>query len=123
MPLSPATERPTTAARAKEAVANRTRLLAVLAVLTILTRLPSFARTPWNPDEGYLATQARQLADGGVLYDTVVDRKPPFVPLLYRGAFAVFGDGSLWPVRVAAVRRRGRGGCGPGRVPGVRPLG
>ncbi|WP_432108268.1 ArnT family glycosyltransferase [Streptomyces sp. AA1529] len=103
MPLSPATERPTIAARAKEAVANRTRLLAVLAVLTILTRLPSFARTPWNPDEGYLATQARQLADGGVLYDTVVDRKPPFVPLLYRGAFAVFGDGSLWPVRVAAV--------------------
>ncbi|WP_307805329.1 glycosyltransferase family 39 protein [Streptomyces spirodelae] len=82
---------------------NWTRLIAVLLALTVVTRIPSFVRTPWNPDEGYLATQARQLADGGVLYDTVVDRKPPFVPLLYRGAFAVFGDGSLWPVRVAAI--------------------
>ncbi|MFI8851195.1 glycosyltransferase family 39 protein [Streptomyces sp. 891-h] len=82
---------------------NWTRLIAVLLALTVVTRIPSFVRTPWNPDEGYLATQARQLADGGVLYDTVVDRKPPFVPLLYRGAFAVFGDGSLWPVRMAAI--------------------
>ncbi|MGP3977811.1 ArnT family glycosyltransferase [Streptomyces sp. 8N114] len=102
MPLSPAAEHLTTAAR-ERAVANWTRLVTVLVALTVLTRLPSFARTPWNPDEGYLATQARQLADGGVLYDTVVDRKPPFVPLLYRGAFALFGDDSLWPVRVAAI--------------------
>lgn len=80
-----------------------TRLFPVIALLTVLTRLPSFARTLWNPDEGFLATQARQLADGGVLYDTVVDRKPPFVPWLYQGSFAVFGDGSLWPVRVVAI--------------------
>ncbi|MDJ1133605.1 ArnT family glycosyltransferase [Streptomyces iconiensis] len=79
------------------------RLLPTLAVLAVLTRVPSFARTLWNPDEGFLATQSRQLADGGVLYDTVVDRKPPLVPWLYQGAFAVFGDGSLWPVRVLAV--------------------
>ncbi|UNS99539.1 glycosyltransferase family 39 protein [Streptomyces tubbatahanensis] len=82
---------------------NWTRLITVLAALTVLTRLPSFVRTPWNPDEGFLATQARQLADGGVLYETVVDRKPPLVPWLYRAAFAVFGDDSLWPVRVAAI--------------------
>ncbi|RLL69402.1 glycosyltransferase family 39 protein [Streptomyces sp. Z26] len=79
------------------------RLLPVLAVLAVLTRLPSFLRTVWNPDEGFLATQARQLADGGALYDTVVDRKPPVLPWLYRGAFAVFGDESLWPLRAAAV--------------------
>ncbi|MBQ0864116.1 glycosyltransferase family 39 protein [Streptomyces smyrnaeus] len=103
MPSSPTAERHTTAASAKEPAVDWTRLVVVLTALTVLTRLPSFARTPWNPDEGYLATQARQLADGGVLYDTVVDRKPPFVPLLYRGAFAVFGDDSLWPLRVAAI--------------------
>ncbi|MBO8185466.1 glycosyltransferase family 39 protein [Streptomyces sp. DW4-2] len=103
MPLSSLAERHTTAASHKEPAVNWTRLIAVLLALTVVTRIPSFVRTPWNPDEGYLATQARQLADGGVLYDTVVDRKPPFVPLLYRGAFAVFGDGSLWPVRVAAI--------------------
>ena len=102
MPLS-VTERRTAAARVKEPVPNWTWLVTVLVALTVFTRLPSFARTLWNPDEGYLATQARQLLDGGVLYDTVVDRKPPFVPLLYRGAFALFGDDSLWPVRVAAI--------------------
>lgn len=80
-----------------------TRLFPVLLLLSVLTRLPSFARSLWNPDEGFLATQARQLAEGGVLYDTVVDRKPPLVPWLYQGAFAVFGDGSLWPVRVVAI--------------------
>ncbi|MGW8377182.1 glycosyltransferase family 39 protein [Streptomyces sp. ODS28] len=79
------------------------RLLPVLAALAVLTRLPSFARPVWNPDEGFLATQARMLAGGGRLYDTVVDRKPPLVPWLYQGAFALFGDGSLWPLRVAAV--------------------
>ncbi|SCK49080.1 glycosyltransferase family 39 protein [Streptomyces sp. WMMB 322] len=78
-------------------------LLPVLALLTAVSRLPSFTRPLWNPDEGYLATQARQLAAGGTLYETVVDRKPPLLPWLYRGAFALFGDRSLWPLRVAAV--------------------
>lgn len=79
------------------------RLLPVLALLALVTRAPSFARPLWNPDEGFLATQARQLEAGGVLYETVVDRKPPLLPWLYEGAFAVFGDGSLWPLRAAAV--------------------
>ncbi|WP_079132037.1 glycosyltransferase family 39 protein [Streptomyces nanshensis] len=81
----------------------RPSLLPVLALLTVLTRLPSFARPLWNPDEGYLATQARQLAAGGTLYETVVDRKPPLLPWLYRAAFALFGDRSLWPLKAAAV--------------------
>ncbi|MFC4496415.1 ArnT family glycosyltransferase [Streptomyces ovatisporus] len=79
------------------------RLLPVLALLAGVTRLPSFTRPLWNPDEGFLATQARQLDAGGVLYETVVDRKPPLLPWLYEAAFALFGDGSLWPLRVAAV--------------------
>lgn len=79
------------------------RLLPVLAVLVALTRVPSFVRPLWSPDEGDLAVQARILAAGGELYRTVVDRKPPLVPWLYEGAFAVFGSGSLTPVRVLAV--------------------
>ncbi|MGH3313517.1 MAG: ArnT family glycosyltransferase, partial [Streptomyces sp.] len=78
-------------------------LLPVLALLTGATRLPSLTRPLWNPDEGFLATQARQLAAGGTLYETVVDRKPPLLPWLYRGAFALFGDRSLWPLKVAAA--------------------
>ncbi|MBM7170748.1 glycosyltransferase family 39 protein [Streptomyces sp. G44] len=79
------------------------RLLPLLAVLACVTRLPSFRVPLWNPDEGYLAVQARILADGGELYETVVDRKPPLVPFLYAGAFALFGDSSLLPLKVLAV--------------------
>lgn len=79
------------------------RLLPLVLFLTTLSRLPSFQQPVWNPDEGFLATQARMLAAGGVMYETVVDRKPPLAPLLYQGAFAIFGDQSLWPLRVLAV--------------------
>ncbi|WP_370080704.1 ArnT family glycosyltransferase [Streptacidiphilus sp. MAP12-16] len=92
-------------ARAREAMRTGywARLVPLLGVLAVLTHLPSFARTVWSPDEGYLATQARMLAGGGVLYDTVVDRKPPLLPWLYEGAFALFGSASLWPLRVLAI--------------------
>ncbi|KJK59094.1 glycosyltransferase [Saccharothrix sp. ST-888] len=80
-----------------------TRVVPVLALLAVVTHIPSFLRPVWSPDEGYLATQARMLADGGVLYDTVVDRKPPLLPWLYEACFAVFGSLSLWPLRVLAI--------------------
>ncbi|MFE6750366.1 ArnT family glycosyltransferase [Kitasatospora purpeofusca] len=79
------------------------RLVPLLALVALLTHLPSFVRPVWSPDEGFLATQARMLADGGVLYDTVVDRKPPLLPWLYQACFTVFGSASLWPLRTLAV--------------------
>ncbi|MET7687276.1 glycosyltransferase family 39 protein [Streptomyces sp. NPDC005483] len=79
------------------------RLLPPLAALACATRIPSFTRPLWNPDEGYLAVQARLLAHGGQLYETVVDRKPPLVPWLYEAAFAGTGSGTLAGVRVLAV--------------------
>ncbi|WP_399931332.1 ArnT family glycosyltransferase [Streptomyces kanamyceticus] len=107
------------------------RLLPLLAALACVTRLPSFRLPLWNPDEGYLAVQARILADGGELYETVVDRKPPLVPWLYAGAFALFGDSSLLPLKMLAVAAqlltalllaslaRRRWGDGAGRTAGV----
>ncbi|GAB2705114.1 ArnT family glycosyltransferase [Kitasatospora kifunensis] len=80
-----------------------TRLVPVLAVVATLTHIPSFMRPVWSPDEGYLATQARMLASGGVFYDTVVDRKPPLLPWLYEACFSVFGSLSLWPLRTLAI--------------------
>ncbi|MFD0328625.1 hypothetical protein ACFQZC_11335 [Streptacidiphilus monticola] len=69
-------------ARARTALSTGywTRFLPILGALVAFTHLPSFARSVWSPDEGYLATQARMLAGGGVLYDTVVDRKPLCCP-------------------------------------------
>ncbi|GAA3142870.1 hypothetical protein GCM10010521_32010 [Streptomyces rameus] len=80
-----------------------TRLAPLLAALACVTRIPSFVQPLWNPDEGFLAVQARLLAQGGRLYETVVDRKPPLLPWLYQSAFALFGSGSLTPLRVLAV--------------------
>ncbi|GAA1217212.1 hypothetical protein GCM10009665_03870 [Kitasatospora nipponensis] len=80
-----------------------TRVVPVLTLLAVLTHIPSFVRPVWSPDEGYLATQARMLADGGVLYDTVVDRKPPLLPWLYEACFSLFGSLSLWPLRTLAI--------------------
>ncbi|MEV6778735.1 glycosyltransferase family 39 protein [Streptomyces syringium] len=79
------------------------RLLPVLCALAVTTRLPSFNRPLWNPDEGFLATEARMLARGAVLYSTVVDRKPPLLPWLYQLCFGLFGDDSLLPVKILAV--------------------
>jgi 4-amino-4-deoxy-L-arabinose transferase-like glycosyltransferase len=77
--------------------------LALFAAVAVLVHIPAFTRPFWNPDEGYLATEARMLAHGGTLYADVVDRKPPLLPWLYQGAFALFGSDSLWPLRVLAV--------------------
>ncbi|WP_306318258.1 MULTISPECIES: glycosyltransferase family 39 protein [unclassified Streptomyces] len=91
------------APHASPALRYWTRLLPALVALVCVTRAPSFTRPLWNPDEGYLAVQARMLAHGGTLYETVVDRKPPLVPWLYEGVFALFGSDSLTPVRVCAL--------------------
>ncbi|MFD7444672.1 ArnT family glycosyltransferase [Streptomyces sp. NPDC059909] len=93
----------TAAARETRPAGYWRRLLPALAVLAAVTRLPSFRHPLWNPDEGYLAVQARILADGGALYETVVDRKPPLLPWLYEACFALFGDDSLHPLKVLAI--------------------
>lgn len=80
-----------------------TRVVPMLALLAVITHIPSFLRPVWSPDEGFLATQARMLAHGGVLYDTVVDRKPPLLPWLYEACFATVGSLSLWPLRTLAI--------------------
>ncbi|MFJ5215268.1 glycosyltransferase family 39 protein [Streptomyces sp. NPDC088354] len=103
MPSRPENAPPAARARAFPGDRFWLPLIPLLTVLAALVHLPSFLRPVWNPDEGFLATQARMLAAGGVLYDTVVDRKPPLLPWLYQGAFALFGDDSLLPLRCAAV--------------------
>lgn len=79
------------------------RLLPVLAAVALAIRLPSFLHPFWSPDEGYLAVQARILANGGELYETVVDRKPPLLPWLYEAAYTLLGDGSVQAMKLLAV--------------------
>jgi Dolichyl-phosphate-mannose-protein mannosyltransferase len=80
------------------------RLVALCLVVGVFTHLPSLLRTEvLNPDEALLATQAQVLNDGGQLYQDVVDRKPPVLPVLYAAAFRSTGSHSLWSVRVLAL--------------------
>ncbi len=72
-------------------------------VLSLLTHLPGFTRALWNPDEAFLGTQARVLADGGQLYVDVVDRKPPILPHVYTAAVTVAGHDAIWVMRGLAV--------------------
>jgi 4-amino-4-deoxy-L-arabinose transferase-like glycosyltransferase len=76
---------------------------AALFAVAVATHLPSFLRAFWNPDEGFLATQAQMLGSGVDLYSGVVDRKPPVVPYLYATVFWLFGPDTLWPVKVLAL--------------------
>ncbi len=75
----------------------------LLALLVLVTHGTSFTQPFWNPDEGFLATQARMLLRGGTLYSDVVDRKPPLLPLIYEGCFSLLGSNSLLPVRILAL--------------------
>ncbi|MGI8663017.1 MAG: ArnT family glycosyltransferase [Acidimicrobiales bacterium] len=80
------------------------RFAFAIATLTVLTHLPGLLRSQvFNPDEGFLATQARVLGAGGRLYQDIVDRKPPLVPVLYEYAFKLTGSQGLWSVRLLAV--------------------
>lgn len=73
-------------------------------VLTLVLFAPGVSDVIFNPDEAFVATQARMLEDGGTLYVDVVDRKPPIVPVLYRVAGAFTDD--LRAMRVLAVVAR-----------------
>jgi len=80
------------------------RLILVVIAVAAITHLPGLLRTEvLNPDEAFLATQARVINDGGHLYTDVVDRKPPLVPYLYAATARVTGSYDLAWVRVLAV--------------------
>lgn len=80
------------------------RLILLVVLLAAITHLPSFVRTEvLNPDETFLATEARVINDGGQLYHDVVDRKPPIVPYLYAAVFRLTGSEDLVWVRLLAL--------------------
>jgi 4-amino-4-deoxy-L-arabinose transferase-like glycosyltransferase len=80
------------------------RFVLVVTAVAALTHLPGFVRTEvLNPDEAFLATQARVINDGGHLYRDVVDRKPPLVPYLYAATARITGSHELVWTRLLGV--------------------
>lgn len=71
--------------------------------LTFLMRFPSLFEPFWYGDEGIFAAVARNLNQGGVLYQTAWDNKPPMIYLTYASIFSVFGVSMFWLRLVATI--------------------
>src|SRR5438445_6660926 len=90
--------------------------------LVIILRLPTLWPSLYNGDEGYYGTIANDILDGGVVYHTAVDTKPPGMYYIYAGVFRIAGRNKLFAVQLLAkfvvvgpsvlVRRNGTSGAG-----------
>lgn len=78
-------------------------ILALILFLTFIFRFPSLYEPFWYGDEGIFAAVARNLNQGGVLYQTAWDNKPPAIYLTYQAIFSVFGVSMFWLRLVTAV--------------------
>jgi 4-amino-4-deoxy-L-arabinose transferase-like glycosyltransferase len=73
-------------------------ILALVVVLRAPTLLPSVLT-----DEGYYGTIANDILDGGKVYQTAVDTKPPGMYYIYAGVFRVAGRNNLRAVHLLAI--------------------
>jgi hypothetical protein len=77
--------------------------VAVLVVLAVAARVPSYAHQLFDPDEAAIASQAIVVRDGGTLYVDAIDRKPPLPPYLYAAVFSLTGSTDLRPLHGVAA--------------------
>src|SRR6266404_622553 len=71
--------------------------------LVIILRLPTLLPSLYNADEGYYGIIANDTLDGGTLYHTAVDTKPPGIYYIYVAVFKVAGKNNLLAVHVLAI--------------------
>ncbi len=77
---------------------------ALLAAIVVITRLPGLrSRSVFNVDETTVATVSSTMRAGGRLYQDVIDRKPPLLPLCYGFVQWVTGSTDLRPVRIVGL--------------------
>ncbi|PYJ15009.1 MAG: hypothetical protein DME94_07610 [Verrucomicrobia bacterium] len=74
-------------------------IIALVAILRSPTLLPSMSLT----DEDYYSTIASDILDGGKVYHTAVDTKPPGMYYIFAGVFRVAGRNNLLAVHLLAI--------------------
>ncbi|MGH9027151.1 MAG: glycosyltransferase family 39 protein [Acidimicrobiia bacterium] len=88
----------------KASRANHWQFWAILAgallAAAILVRAPGLTGILFDRDEAHVAVEAQALARGEHLYEDVIDRKPPVVPVINAAIFEAFGTKELWSVRL-----------------------
>src|ERR1043166_4490804 len=75
----------------------------IIIALVIILRLPTLFPSLYNPDEGYYGTIANDMLDGGSVYHTAVDTKPPGMDYIYAGVFRLAGRNNLFAVHLLAI--------------------
>src|SRR5204863_6486809 len=75
----------------------------VIIALVIILRAPTLLPSLYTTDEAYYGTIANNVLDGGVVYRTAVDTKPPGMYYIYAGVFRVAGKNNLFAVHLLAI--------------------
>ena len=76
---------------------------AVIIALVVILRAPTLLPSIYTTDEGYYGTIANDILDGGAVYHTAVDTKPPGMYYIYAAVFRVAGRNNLFAVHLLAI--------------------
>src|SRR5215831_10662900 len=75
----------------------------IIIALVVILRSPTLLPSMYVSDEGYYGTIANDILDGGAVYHTAVDTKPPGMYYIYAGVFRVAGRNNLLAVHILAI--------------------
>lgn len=75
----------------------------IIIALVVILRSPTLLPSMFNADEGYYGTIAEEILDGGIVYRTAVDTKPPGMYYIYTGVFELAGRNNLLAVHILAI--------------------
>lgn len=75
----------------------------IIILVVVILRMPTLLPSMYTIDEAYYATIANDMLDGGTVYRTAVDTKPPGMYYVYAGVFGVAGKNNLRAVHLLAI--------------------
>ena len=75
----------------------------IIITIVVILRFPTLLPSLYNADEGYYGIIANDTLDGGTVYRTAVDTKPPGIYYIYIAVFKVAGKNNLLAVHVIAI--------------------
>src|SRR6476661_8931869 len=75
----------------------------IIIALVVVLRSPTLLPSMYVSDEGYYGTIANDILDGGAVYHTAVDTKPPGMYYIYAAVFKVAGRNNLFAVHLLAI--------------------
>src|SRR5207247_7843201 len=75
----------------------------IIIALVVILRAPTLLPSMYTSDEGYYGTIATDILDGGAVYHTAADTKPPRMYSIYAAVFRVAGSNNLFAVHLLTI--------------------